>query len=288
MSEESATGATPRPAARMNVRVLLRAALRPYTYRPIANPYVRFGLLFGLPIPLVTLGLELWLRGLPATAAAVGSVLREHPIQLLFLAHPLLFAWVFGLIGTLARERNVRLTQLFERLNRLASHDSLTGLLNHGHILEHLALEIERARRAHLPLCCLMIDLDNLKPINDVHGHLAGDRVLMDLAELIQRAVRPYDVAGRYGGDEFLIVVPQLGAEHAREAAERLRERVAQHDFLLPWSGQRVHPTLSIGLATYPEDGLTRAELIAASDRAMYRAKADGKNRVRVAQELSR
>jgi diguanylate cyclase (GGDEF)-like protein len=154
----------------------------------------------------------------------------------------------------------------------LASRDSLTGLLNRGVILETLVRELSRSGRDGEPLTIAMADLDHFKAVNDTHGHQAGDQILVRTAERLKACLRPYDSIGRYGGEEFLIVLPGCDAATADQLAERLRTCVMVQNEPIPI-------TLSLGIATW--DGFsTAAELIRSADVALYEAKAAGRNRV--------
>jgi two-component system, cell cycle response regulator len=167
-----------------------------------------------------------------------------------------------------------------EALRRQATHDGLTGLWNRGAILELLHRETARAARCGEPLAVLMVDVDHFKAINDAHGHAAGDAMLREVAEAIGMAVRPYDMAGRYGGEEFLCVLPGCGAPEAAAVAERIREAVERRAV---WDAdRRVQVTVSAGVAAGPR--LREAdEFLRAADAALYRAKAAGRNRAEVA-----
>ncbi|HHX40463.1 MAG TPA: diguanylate cyclase [Armatimonadetes bacterium] len=170
------------------------------------------------------------------------------------------------------RERN-------QLLAELATHDELTRLYNRRHLVQRLSEEVPRAKRYRLPLSCLLLDLDHFKRVNDTYGHPAGDAVLRQIASILRSSVRSVDVVGRYGGEEFLIILPQTGAEGARVLAERIRQRVEQEPFDI--GGQTIHCTTSIGLAAASDGEVPDADdLIAEADRALYHAKAMGRNRV--------
>ena len=175
-----------------------------------------------------------------------------------------------------------RLTDISEANKRLASislTDELTGLPNRRYLNRRLREELAMARRFKSPLSCLMIDLDHFKAINDTQGHQAGDALLRALAERLQTGKREYDVVGRYGGEEFLILLPQVGAEAALELAERVRTEVAK-TALKDDLGRPARVTISLGISTF--DGLehlSEEELIRRADEALYRAKDLGRNR---------
>lgn len=161
-----------------------------------------------------------------------------------------------------------------ELLRDQATHDPLTGLLNRAALLETLQREGARSSRGRGELAVIMVDVDNFKAINDTHGHLAGDAVLREIAQRMRGAVRTYDSIGRYGGEEFVIVAPGCGLTTARELAERLRLSVCGSD--VTGADTALAVTVSLGVAS--STGGTVDELLSAADRALYRAKANGRN----------
>jgi diguanylate cyclase (GGDEF)-like protein len=165
-----------------------------------------------------------------------------------------------------------------EALRRRATHDDLTGLWNRGMILERLTHEVSRARREHTPLSVAMADLDHFKQINDTHGHAAGDAVLRYAAHRLRDTLRDYDCLGRYGGEEFLLVVPKCDAAAAIDTAERLRAAVAVA--CVPFGSSSIPVTVSVGVASTDAVGYDEAALMRAADAALYEAKAGGRNRV--------
>ena len=168
------------------------------------------------------------------------------------------------------------------RLEELAHTDPLTKTLNRRALNERLAAEMERVRRYSTTLSLLLIDLDHFKQVNDTHGHLAGDDVLIEIAALLHRVVRAVDVVARYGGEEFIVVLPETGAQGAEAFAERLRELIEAQAFVTSRSTP-IRLTSSIGVSTFPGFGVESVEdLLANADQALYRAKSEGRNRVRV------
>jgi two-component system cell cycle response regulator len=167
-----------------------------------------------------------------------------------------------------------------ERYEWLAATDPLTGCLNRRSLMEKLDEELDRMRRYELSLSVLMIDLDRFKQVNDTRGHLAGDRVLQQVGEMLRREVRSVDVVARYGGEEFVIVLPETALPGAVVFAERIRERIGAHDFAE--SGDPLKATVSVGVASIaPGDVADPDSVIALADEALYRAKHEGRNLVR-------
>ncbi len=168
-----------------------------------------------------------------------------------------------------------------EALREQATHDGLTGLLNRSAVVEVLERELERASRERAPLSVLMVDLDHFKRVNDTLGHLAGDAVLREAAARMKSAVRRYDLLGRYGGEEFLVVLPGCAAQGATTQAERLRLALAAEPFSLP--GQPFAVTCSIGVASLTGENGDSDTLIREADVRLYQAKNMGRNCVAAA-----
>jgi diguanylate cyclase (GGDEF)-like protein/PAS domain S-box-containing protein len=167
-------------------------------------------------------------------------------------------------------------------LREQSVRDYLTGLFNRRYMEETLERELQRANRKHLSLGLIMLDVDGFKNYNDTWGHAAGDAILQELAKLLREHVRGEDIASRYGGDEFIIVLPDASRETTRARAELIRESV--HHFHIAFEGQTLEAiTLSLGVAVYPEDGSNSAAVLRAVDDALYRAKHRGRDRVVVA-----
>jgi diguanylate cyclase (GGDEF)-like protein len=164
------------------------------------------------------------------------------------------------------------------KLAEQAIHDSLTGLYNRRYLDETLERELARARREGYPLSLVMIDLDLFKRINDDHGHKAGDEVLRALARLLREDVRAEDVPCRYGGEEFLVLLPKMPPATAVQRAEGWRRAI--EGMTVPFGGEVLRITASFGVAAYPEHGVTPDDLTQRADEALYQAKAAGRNRV--------
>lgn len=171
-----------------------------------------------------------------------------------------------------------RRKEMEQKLALLATQDPLTGLYNRRELEQQFHDELTRAARYERPLGLLWIDVDSFKAINDRFGHLVGDEVLRRLARLLQNNIRNVDYAARWGGEELVIVLPEVGLPEATDMAERLRRLVAS--CRVDIGDGVVSATVSIGVAAYPEHGQTVEELFEAADAAMYRAKHAGRNRV--------
>ncbi len=167
--------------------------------------------------------------------------------------------------------------ELFEEIKSLAIRDGLTGLYNYRHFWEVLAHEVEQSRRYRTPLSLLFLDLDNFKVINDAVGHSHGDLVLKALTEFLQGALRHADVVCRYGGEEFVVLLPRTQLGQAMKLAERLRQKISR--MVVPLPEMDVQFTVSIGVAGL-SPGIEGEALVEAADAAMYRAKKAGKNKV--------
>ena len=162
----------------------------------------------------------------------------------------------------------------------LAITDSLTGLYNRRYMESHLTTLVEQAATRGKPLTALVLDIDYFKAINDTHGHDAGDDVLREFATRIRKAIRGIDLACRYGGEEFVIVMPETDMAVATVVAERLRRRIASERFSIQQGASAIEVTISVGIATLDTAGDTAASILKRADQALYRAKRDGRNRV--------
>jgi two-component system cell cycle response regulator len=188
----------------------------------------------------------------------------------------------------LARARTqVRKRRYTERLRdnvqmsiEMAITDALTGLFNRRYMESHLGTLVEQASARGKPLAALVIDIDYFKSINDTHGHDAGDDVLRDFALRIKRSIRGIDLACRYGGEEFVVVMPETDMAVAAMVAERLRRRIAAEQFAIAQGSRTIPVTISIGIAGLRGKEDTAAAVLKRADQALYRAKRDGRNRV--------
>lgn len=169
-----------------------------------------------------------------------------------------------------------RILALNQQLLFHATHDVLTGVWSRGASLDLLHSELERGSRSQTPTGVLLLDLDHFKTINDTWGHLAGDSVLTEVAQRTVRTVRAYDVVGRYGGEEFLIVLPGCGGNQVQKTAERIRS--AASATLIRAAGAEIGATVSIGGAVATSSTTSAKQILADADAALYRAKAAGRN----------
>lgn len=169
--------------------------------------------------------------------------------------------------------------RLLQRTQELAIRDGLTGLYNHRYFHELLGVEMTRARRYRRFVALVMLDIDFFKQVNDSYGHPTGDRVLESLAEILSHLARETDHVARYGGEEFAIVLPEASEKEAAALAERIRQAVEDHEFII--NSHRIKLTVSLGVASsFAEDEETKDDLIRKADHALYEAKRQGRNRV--------
>jgi diguanylate cyclase (GGDEF)-like protein len=173
--------------------------------------------------------------------------------------------------------------RLHEQVQQQAMADPLTGLYNHRHLYERLEQELARAKRNHRSVAVVMLDIDGLKLINDTYGHQVGDEALKLLASVLQSNCRAEDIVGRYGGDEFMIILPEAGTAEAERIGERVQANLAARRVEGEGEGVYVPVRLSMGVACYPNDAAVMHELVDAADSALYRAKQRGGGRISTA-----
>jgi diguanylate cyclase (GGDEF)-like protein len=172
-----------------------------------------------------------------------------------------------------------------EETHQLAINDALTGLNNRRYFDKVLPQEYERAHRDGLPFSLMMIDVDNFKLFNDTHGHHLGDRILATIGRVLRKTLRSIDFAFRYGGEEFVVILPDTDLESAHKVAERIRERVIVESGKLLRHPDDRPVTVSVGISSYPRDAACSMTLLAMADQLLYQAKRSGRNRVLVAEE---
>jgi len=194
---------------------------------------------------------------------------------------PVLISLILDITERTRAEREVQALQ--DQLRQQAIHDPLTGLYNRQPLQEFFDRELSLAERNGRCVSAVMADLDHFKDVNDRYGHLAGDEVLRMFGDLMTHSYRASDVLCRYGGEEFLVVLPDLTLDLACARTEQLRAAIESTPIALGTS--LVHVTASFGIATFPQHGRSRETLIAAADRALYAAKKAGRNQVKACAE---
>ncbi|MBI3398073.1 MAG: sensor domain-containing diguanylate cyclase [Deltaproteobacteria bacterium] len=172
--------------------------------------------------------------------------------------------------------------KFFQKIQELTITDDLTKLYNSRYLYRFLDYEVERAKRYKSNVAMIFLDLDKFKEVNDMHGHLSGSKLLTEAAKLISHGLRKVNIACRYGGDEFVIVMPQTSKQQAYLIAEKLRATIDKHIFLHD-DGLNLHLTASFGVASIPDDAHEAPQLIQMADQAMYRVKNRAKNAVEMA-----
>ena len=199
-----------------------------------------------------------------------GTGFSDHDVKLLE---------AIALYSAVAIERRTYYQSSID-LRKISITDPLTGLLNRRYFEERIAEEMERSRRQRLPFSLIIMDIDNFKNLNDTFGHLFGDEILKTTTSVIRRCVRIIDITARYGGEEFAIILPTTDKNDAGIIAERIRAEIESEVCFVKDTGTTLNVTVSLGIATYPEDAAAAEELINNADRALYRAKSLGKNKV--------
>jgi diguanylate cyclase (GGDEF)-like protein len=210
-----------------------------------------------------TLCVALWINVACHVAATQSLHAFDAPFTLALALRTGSYALILG--GTLLDN-----ARLFEQVRQLAVSDSLTGLGNYRALLNALESEIQRSSRSGRSFAVVLMDLDNLKQINDRHGHLVGSHAICRLGNVLRVHSRAIDTAARYGGDEFALVLPEAGAQAAQRVGERIRERLSA-------DGKFPSVTVSVGTAVFPQDGRTVEELFDAADRSLYGMKRSGR-----------
>jgi diguanylate cyclase (GGDEF)-like protein len=204
-------------------------------------------------------------------------------IVLILAAIILFFGGIYYFISRLLRKINEAQRKLVE----LATIDDLTQLYNRRYFFERFNQEMERAKRYQRPLSCVILDIDYFKQVNDTYGHLSGDQVLMDIAQILKNNCRQSDLAGRYGGEELIILLPETETAGAMIIADRIREMIEQHQ-TEDGKGEIIQVTVSLGVAslTGPElEGIDKNErIVQYADDALLRAKKEGRNRIEIYQ----
>ena len=248
--------------------------------RPVPHYYAypALGAVIGLGSPLGAFLLRYWLADPLLKASWMRSELDYNFVFYAYMAVGtvvsfMLFGYALGLRSERQRVSNLRLSARVDELHVKSVTDALTGAYTYGYLYEVLEIEIQRTLTEKVPLSAMIVDIDEFKLVNDSHGHLFGDRVIRETAETMAAQVRSNDILGRYGGDEFVVVMPGADAPTALHVAERVRAGVAKNGYLT---------TVSIGVATFDgESKESPGNLLHRADMNLYQAKRDGRNRVR-------
>lgn len=237
-----------------------------------------------LILVLSLLILLLWINGIKEIFPGQMAVVYIGGFVILMLAvlRQLLDMYEISVLQGRLQRRNRSLRALNERLEKQATTDSLTGLPNHRALVETLGEVLEYARASGESCALIFVDIDHFKSINDSYGHLVGDAVLRQFSELLTANMRARDRVGRWGGEEFVAILPGMGFEAAVQVAERMRVALKERDFA---GGIKGDLTCSFGVATYPDDATESKSLLMCADRAMYTAKRLGRDQTRVAHE---
>ncbi len=206
-------------------------------------------------------------------AEDIQKKLRIHTVFIIFFG-VITLVLLLGLIYYFTAKLIKRLADARMQIERIAITDELTGLFNRRHLLSRFMQEFEQGKRLNENLSCMIVDVDHFKSINDRFGHLAGDEVLKEIARRFRNIVRAYDIVGRYGGEEFLIILPDSNLEHACTFAERIRMKIKEN----PVEGAPV--TISLGVTNLQESDSSIDDMIKRADDALYAAKNAGRDRV--------
>ena len=219
-----------------------------------------------LCLPLTAGGTPVGVLGVPESAGPFDEDRRR------------ILAAVAALLGI-----SIRNAQLFREVRENSLRDGLTGCYNRTHAIEVIDTELRRARRSQMPLSLIMFDIDHFKDVNDRYGHLCGDAVLASVGARMRDVLRGSDLKCRYGGEEFLVLLPETPLEGAKRVADNLRHELA--DMPMPWKDETLHVTASFGVTMAQPSEIDAQALIGRADAALYRAKDQGRNCVRLSVE---
>ncbi len=227
-----------------------------------------------MPIPLASILFHAHFLEASGVATPYMTAITS-PAQWFFLAHPLLFGLIFGVLGTIRTDKDTQLHKMIEKLEELSTLDPLTGLNNRRYFAHIFHDECARSLRRNESMTLLFLDIDHFKQVNDNHGHHFGDLALQAISACFKEKCRPYDTVVRWGGEEFVILLRATDERAAHSFAERIRYSI-QHELNPPLPFPL---TISIGLAQYQEDD-TLEYLTDRADKALLHAKQSGRNRV--------
>jgi diguanylate cyclase (GGDEF)-like protein len=200
--------------------------------------------------------------------------MTRHVLVIVLFA-VLALSFLMGLVWYFTRGLYQKIGVARKEIEEMAIADGLTGLFNRRYLEYRLGQEFQRAKRNHTSLSCMLMDLDHFKDINDTYGHGTGDLILKDVSQVIQRNVRDYDIVGRYGGEEFIVVLPHTSLGMAVKMAERVREKIKEHQV------KDVSVTVSIGVTRNMPDDSSIDDIVKRADFLLYDAKEGGRDSVR-------
>jgi len=212
---------------------------------------------------------------LKAKEVCIGALSVYRKNKEAFTDHDMVLLNIFGMQAAEAIEKATLITELTKQ----ASFDQLTDMYNKKAILSIIDKNLSLSSRYEVKSCLIFLDIDGFKGFNDTHGHLLGDKLLHDFATILKKSLRKSDSVGRFGGDEFVIIVPHSTKEQALHIVSKMKKNVEEHNFIGK-EATKVKISFSAGIVGYPEDGNSADELINKSDEALYQSKALGKNRV--------
>jgi diguanylate cyclase (GGDEF)-like protein len=230
--------------------------------RPELSDLERAGMVPDAVIPIVVKGSVV---AILVVAGSAGKMDRERP-------------YASMLADLVANSFQISLA--IEALEQRAVTDPLTGLYNRAYLADRFLVDLRQARNYGIPMSIALFDIDRFKRINDRYGHSAGDAILRKLASFLRERMRSTDAVVRYGGEEFAVLMATADSDVALEQADRFRMELEEQTFVIPGQADPIRITISGGVATYPQDGQTFSDLIAAADTGLYHAKENGRNRV--------
>ena len=187
---------------------------------------------------------------------------------------------LLGIVFFFTKRLVNQLSMARRKMEIMAITDGLTGIFNRRYVISKFGVEFDRAKRLNRNLGCILIDIDYFKKINDTYGHLTGDKVLKEATVLIGDTIRTYDVLGRYGGEEFLVILPEANFETAKILAERIRKHLRQNETIISYLSKDAVFTISLGVAEMRDDDKNIDDVIGRADKGLYQAKGDGRDRV--------
>ncbi len=238
--------------------------------RFITNPLCWVGFIIGLPIPVFVVALHLWMTDRPFTVDSCMPVINGHPVYWVFIFHPIVFAISMGIVGVVLQEKNQKINRVIKKLKDESTHDSLTNLYNRRQLSKIVSRELINVQKFGKDLSMVLVDINQFKLINDTYGHLLGDHVLCTIAHTLEEVVRPYDLLIRWGGDEFMVILPNTNIEQANLVAKRFRAAINAHVYSSNEGTFSVRVTSGIAQASTMD---TIETLTQKCDTAFYEAK---------------